>query len=168
MGSANRHSKRNPGISVRTGCIKLGGTDEIALTARSPIQGEPPMPNKDVTRRWRRVLFATGAVATCGLLCVGGLRAQGLDMDAGTGAKPPAAHQSGGLDMDVNPDAPIPPKPAVQAVTGGNVQDGIAPLSGKPTADTPLGPTGGPVETPAAPATIVEQPATAQIGRAHV
>ncbi|WP_158931773.1 hypothetical protein [Acidisphaera sp. S103] len=82
-------------------------------------------------------------------------------MDAGTSAKPPAAHQSGGLDMDVNPDAPIPPKPAVQAVTGGNVQDGIAPLSGKPTADTPLGPTGGPVETPAAPATIVEQPATA-------
>jgi endonuclease YncB( thermonuclease family) len=94
-------------------------------------------------------------------------------MDAGTGKNAPATHQSGGLDMDVNPDAPIPPKAAVQAVTGGNVQDGIAPLSAKAATDTPSAPAGGPVDTPAAPApvpasfptavpaTVVEQPAAA-------
>jgi endonuclease YncB( thermonuclease family) len=118
------------------------------------------MPGKDKIRRWRRVLCVT---ATCGLFGIGGVRAQGLDMDAGTGKVTPAAHQSGELDMDVNPDTPIPPKAAVQAVTGGNVQDGIAPLSGQTATDTPSGPVAGPA-TPvvgpvAAPATPVAGPA---------
>jgi endonuclease YncB( thermonuclease family) len=117
------------------------------------------------------------AAAACGLFGIAGVRAQGLDMDSGS-AKAPAAHQAGDLDMDVKPDAPLPPKRTVQTVTGGNVQDGIAPLSGNSTPDTPpapavgttatqAAPTPAPLVPPApalaspapAPATVAEQPA---------
>jgi endonuclease YncB( thermonuclease family) len=119
------------------------------------------MPVVYANGRWRRLLLATGALISFGLLGAGIVRAQGLDMDAGGSSAPaPAAHQSGGLDMDVNPDTPIAPKAAVQAIPRDNVQDGIAPLPGNATQDLPLGPTGGPSDAPpAAPATIVEQPA---------
>ena len=112
------------------------------------------MPNTRTTRSWRRVLLATAA---CGLFGIGGALAQGLD-------------------MDVKPDAPLPPKPAVKAAPGSNVQDGITPLPGNinPNAATaPIPATPAPSPTPAvgtadtpatptpvnAPATIVEQPA---------
>jgi endonuclease YncB( thermonuclease family) len=126
------------------------------------------MPMKCANRRWQRVLLATGALVSCGLLGVGGVRAQGLDMDAGPSGTAPAAHQSGGLDMDVNPSAPIPPKASVQASPrDSNVQDGIAPLTTKATPDTPIGPglapgaapAGGvPLDVPPAPATIAAAP----------
>ncbi|HEY4172655.1 MAG TPA: hypothetical protein VGM42_06465, partial [Rhodopila sp.] len=130
------------------------------------------MPNTHTTRPWRSILLATAA---CGLLGIGGARAQGLDMDSGSAASTSAKHEAGDLDMDVKPDAPLPPKPAVRAVTGGNVQDGITPLSAgaapvstppaaTPTlgaADTPASPASTPTPTPvSAPATIVAQPAS--------
>jgi endonuclease YncB( thermonuclease family) len=116
----------------------------------------------DANGRWRRLVLVTGALMPCVVLGAGIVRGQGLDMDAGSSSAPaPAAHQSGDLDMDVNPNAPIAPKAAVQAIPRDNVQDGIAPLPGKATQDLPLGPPGGLSDAPAAPATIVQQPAPA-------
>jgi endonuclease YncB( thermonuclease family) len=111
------------------------------------------------TNRWRRVLLATGALASCGFVGVGSVRAQGLDMDASPNTPAPAAHQSGGLDTDVNPDAPIPSRTTVQAVPRDNVQNGIAPLNPKTAQDLPLAPAAEPSDTPPAPATVVQQPA---------
>jgi endonuclease YncB( thermonuclease family) len=131
-------------------------------------QEEYPMPIKCANRRWRRIFLATSALVSCGLLGAGGVWAQGLDMDSGSGTPAPAAHQSGGLDMDVNPSAPIPPKDAAQARPHDNVQDGIAPLTTKSASDAPpaggtpaigVPASGAPADTPPAPATIAAQPA---------
>jgi endonuclease YncB( thermonuclease family) len=88
-------------------------------------------------------------------------------MDAGPSASVPATHQSGGLDMDVNPDAPLPPKPATQPVPRDNVQDGIAPLNTRTTQDTPPAPGDAPLDTPSAPATVVQQPAPEPVTLHH-
>ncbi len=73
-----------------------------------------------------RVFLGGWAAALCGCLLVATVRAQSLDMEAAPPAPAAvASHQSGELDMDVVPTAPIPTKPAVQAVSKDNVQDGL-------------------------------------------
>jgi endonuclease YncB( thermonuclease family) len=111
------------------------------------------------SKRWRRVLLATWTAA--GLAWTVSGDAQGLDLDAGQGRSAPpgatqgatqAAHQSGGLDMDVNPDAPLPPKPAVTpAASRDSMQEGIAAPTIRPAADPANAPTATPPDGAAAP-----------------
>ena len=90
-------------------------------------------------KRWPGVLLVTGALVSCGALGVGRVRAQGLDMDANPNAPLPATTQ-GGLDTDVNPNAPIAPPSPVKASPRDSVQDGIAPLNVRSTPDAPTTP----------------------------
>jgi endonuclease YncB( thermonuclease family) len=80
---------------------------------------------------WRRSALLVGcAVAAWGAVVVGAARAQTPDTGSSPATPPAAAtHQSGGLDMEVNPTAPVAApvaKSPIQGLTSGaNVQDGI-------------------------------------------
>jgi len=114
--------------------------------------------------RWQHATLLCGcAVAAFGFVALGTARAQSLDMGASPATPPAAAtHQSGDLDMDVNPSAPIAapaspaasqpaaPKSAIQTLsTGANVQDGIVQVN--PTASEDTSKTASPPSTPAPP-----------------
>ena len=117
------------------------------------------------TKRRQRLLLVTGALVSFGWLGASIARAQGLDMDANLNAAAPAVHQSGDLDMDINPDAPLPPAPAAQSPPRSNMQDGIAPLITGTAQDTPHAPADGATNT--APATVVQQPAPEPVTLDH-
>jgi endonuclease YncB( thermonuclease family) len=97
-----------------------------------------------------------------GVLGVCAASAQGLDMDSGSNQPAPAASQSGGLDMDVNPSTPIAPKAAVQAVPGSNLQDGIVPVTVKATPDgsppPAAAPSARPLDSPLPAVTTADRP----------
>ena len=115
-----------------------------------------------VNKRWRRVLLNTGMLISYGVLGVCAASAQGLDMDSGSNQPAPAASQSGGLDMDVNPSTPIAPKAAVQAVPGSNLQDGIVPVTVKATPDgsppPAAAPSARPLDSPLPAVTTADRP----------
>ena len=103
------------------------------------------MPTASKTK-WRRSLLVCGCAAGAwSLVLVSAAIAQSLDMDVSPTTPPAATHQSGELDMDVNPLAviatpvsptasqPAGPKSTIQTLsTGANVQDGIVQVN--PTA----------------------------------
>jgi endonuclease YncB( thermonuclease family) len=111
--------------------------------------------------KWRRSALLVGCgVAAWGAVVVGAARAQSLDMGSSPATQPAATQQSGGLDMDVNPTAPVAApvaKSPIQALTSGaNVQDGIVqvnPTASSEQTTTQVQPTPPAPATTATPAT---------------
>ena len=93
------------------------------------------------TNKCRRAFLLSGFVLVlCGLVRIGPVQSQTLDLDTVATTPPPAPATPiplGGLDLDSDKAAPTAPSPAVAATPHGNVQDGLKP--GAPPAATDTG-----------------------------
>jgi endonuclease YncB( thermonuclease family) len=90
--------------------------------------------------RWRHALPVTMVLVTCSLPGIWPARAQGLDMDANMPAR--ASGQSGSLDTDVNPSAPMAAAPALQPSPRKDMPIGVGSLNAKVTPDVQHSPEG--------------------------
>jgi endonuclease YncB( thermonuclease family) len=117
--------------------------------------------------RWRRSVLLYGcAAAAWGFAMLGTVRAQSLDMGGSPTTPPATTQQSGGLDMDVTPTAPIAapvtPRSPIQALTSGaNVQDGIVQVNPAVSPEQAATPAPMPVQTPAPAQTLAPAQTTA-------